>query len=188
MLEAIEEILMMLPPFCLIIFGMIDLIIKYIDLMFTLNEKSQSFSSHSSIVPWWTKPTALNNTSTLSKDFVKFSISDLFVESSFNALKPNGFLVYITPDNWLKGDSKKIRRATQFLYNQQVTYLNLDTSNYFPTIGESICSYIVENKKKQYPTPIIYKGANHTELIEGPLDLLVDKKVKNLNDKIINKF
>ena len=49
--EATEEILMILPLFCLIIFGIINFVIKYIDFTFVLNEKSQSFSSHSSIVP-----------------------------------------------------------------------------------------------------------------------------------------
>ena len=46
-----DEILMILPLFCFIILGKIDLVIKYIDLIFTSNEKSQSFSSHSKIVP-----------------------------------------------------------------------------------------------------------------------------------------
>jgi hypothetical protein len=48
-LMRIEEILIMLPPlFCLIIIGKyIALHIKYIALIFTSNEKSQSFSSQS---------------------------------------------------------------------------------------------------------------------------------------------
>ena len=61
---------------------MIALHIKYIALMFTSNEKSQSFSSQSSIVPWWTKPTALNNTSTFSKVFTNSKIALLSVESN----------------------------------------------------------------------------------------------------------
>ena len=55
---------------------------KYIDLMFTSKEKSQSFSSQSRILPWWTNPTALNKTSTMSKDFVNSKIALLFVESN----------------------------------------------------------------------------------------------------------
>ena len=50
-LETIDDILIIFPLFCLIIFGSISLIIKYIDLTFTSKEKSQSFSSQSSIVP-----------------------------------------------------------------------------------------------------------------------------------------
>ena len=81
MLEAIDEILIILPLFSFSILGIIDLIIKYIDLTFTSKEKSQSFSSQSRIVPWWTKPTALNSTSTFFIVFEKTLIALAFVES-----------------------------------------------------------------------------------------------------------
>ena len=79
----------MLPPFCLTINGKIDLHIKYIDLILTLKEKSQSFSSQSRIVPWWTKPTALNNTSILFKVLTK-SIAIDFVKQNIrcNSIAP----------------------------------------------------------------------------------------------------
>ncbi len=48
---------------------------------FTSKEKFQSFSSHSRIDPWWTKPTALNNISTLSKVFENSKTASLSVES-----------------------------------------------------------------------------------------------------------
>ena len=47
---------------------------KYIDFMFTSKEKSQSFSSQSKIVPWWTNPTALNRTFTSSSVLTKSKI------------------------------------------------------------------------------------------------------------------
>ena len=56
---------------------------KNIDFTFTFVEKSQSFSSHSKIVPWCTNPTALKRTSTLSIDEENFSIESKFVESNF---------------------------------------------------------------------------------------------------------
>ena len=56
---------------------------KYIALIFTSKEKSQSFSSQSRIVPWCTNPTALNSTSTVSKVFTNSKIALLSVESSF---------------------------------------------------------------------------------------------------------
>ena len=51
MLETTDEILIILPELFFNIIGSVDLHIKYIDLILTLNEKSQSFSSHSKIVP-----------------------------------------------------------------------------------------------------------------------------------------
>ena len=54
---------------------------KYIDLIFTSKEKSQSFSSQSKIVPWWTNPTALNKTLTSSSVLTNSKIALLSVES-----------------------------------------------------------------------------------------------------------
>src|SRR6202042_828741 len=63
MLEAPLDILMMLPFLAASIAGTKARQVRYIDLTLRSNEKSQSDSEQSRIVPWWTKPAQLKRMS-----------------------------------------------------------------------------------------------------------------------------
>jgi len=111
-----------------------------------------------------------------------------FVDRSSMLLKDSGYLAFITPDNWLKASTKKITRATDFLYPNQKVYLNLDASEYFPNIGESICSYIVQNTPTFSTTPILFQDIEYNLTLNTICELLVDPKVTSLNNKITEKY
>ena len=61
--------------------------------MFKLNEKSQSFSLHSRILPWCTNPTALNKTSeALETGMVAVNTPFLSsAETPFGGIKQSGY-------------------------------------------------------------------------------------------------
>ena len=111
-----------------------------------------------------------------------------FVDICSKLLVKDGYLAFVTPDNWLKASTKKITRATNFLYPNQKVYLNLDASEYFPNVGESICSYIVQNTPTYSDTPILFEGQEHNLKLDTICELLVEPKITSLNKKITEKY
>ena len=68
-----------------------------------------------------------------------------FIEKSFEILNPNGFILYITPDNWMSfaNRNKLIKKLTQ----KQIIYINIHIAKkYFKKIGSSFVWYLIENK------------------------------------------
>lgn len=68
----------------------------------------------------------------------------LFLEKSLSILKPNGYLVFITPDNWMSyADRNEI---IQKLTELQIIHLNIHCAKkYFKKVGSSFTWYIIEN-------------------------------------------
>jgi adenine-specific DNA-methyltransferase len=66
-----------------------------------------------------------------------------FVHKSLSLLKDNGFLLFITPDNWMSyADRNKLVIELNEL---QIIHLNIHTAKkYFPKVGSSFTWYIVQ--------------------------------------------
>lgn len=67
-----------------------------------------------------------------------------FLEKSLNLLKPNGYLVFITPDNWMSfADRNQVIKKITSL---QIIHLNIHgAKKYFPKVGSSFTWYVVQN-------------------------------------------
>lgn len=69
----------------------------------------------------------------------------LFIKKSFEILNPDGFILYITPDNWMSYADRNtlIGDLTQL----QIIYLNIHIAKkYFKKVGSSFVWYLIENK------------------------------------------
>lgn len=67
-----------------------------------------------------------------------------FIDKSLALLKPNGFLLFITPDNWMSYADRNtlIRKLTEL----QIVHLNIHgAKKYFKKIGSSFTWYLVQN-------------------------------------------
>jgi SAM-dependent methyltransferase len=82
-----------------------------------------------------------------------------FLFQSLNLLKPNGFLVFITPDNWMScADRNKI---VSVLTSLQMVHLNIHhAKKHFKKIGSSFTWYVVENRPyyKKWVVETLFKG------------------------------
>jgi len=68
-----------------------------------------------------------------------------FIEKSLELLKENGYLMFITPDNWMSYADKNtlIQRLTEL----QIIHLDIHSAKkYFKKIGSSFTWYIIQNK------------------------------------------
>lgn len=114
-----------------------------------------------------------------------------FLEKSLSILKPNGFLVFITPDNWMSLADRNmiVKRITSL----QIIHLNIHgAKKYFPKVGSSFTWYVVENcpsyknmnvegifKKIHYKTQVpsiqrSYIPLYYNECVHGILSKTVD--------------
>lgn len=68
----------------------------------------------------------------------------LFIAKSFELLNPGGYLLYITPDNWMSFADRNT--LIKDLTSKQIHYLNIhQAKKYFKKIGSSFVYYLIEN-------------------------------------------
>lgn len=95
-----------------------------------------------------------------------------FIEKTLGILKPNGYLMFITPDNWMSYADRNTLIET--LTSLQIIHLDIHSSKkYFKKIGSSFTWYIIQNcnaykninisgiwKKKIMKAPLFHASAN----------------------------
>lgn len=117
-----------------------------------------------------------------------------FINKSLELLKKGGYLLYITPDNWMSYADRNTLISE--LTKLQIHYINIHTakSKYFKKIGSSFVWYLIENKKHYKNIEIegtwkkeIYKSEVKSEerryiplfynsIIQSILNKTIDKK------------
>ena len=67
-----------------------------------------------------------------------------FIEKALSQLKPNGYLLFITPDNWMSYADRNV--LIKILTSLQIIHLDIHTAKkYFKKIGSSFTWYIIQN-------------------------------------------
>lgn len=91
----------------------------------------------------------------------------LFLEKSLKLLKKGGYLLFITPDNWMSlADRNKLIKTITSL---QIIYLNIHTAKrWFPKIGSSFTWYVIENKEAYKNMIVEGKYKNQEYISEVP--------------------
>lgn len=121
-----------------------------------------------------------------------------FIENALSQLKPNGYLLFITPDNWMSFADRNtlIERITSL----QIIHLNIHSAKkYFKKIGSSFTWYIIQNcdfykninvsgiwKKKEYVSSVVSKQRKYIPLLYNQIvQNILSKTIDNI---IIPKF
>jgi adenine-specific DNA-methyltransferase len=121
-----------------------------------------------------------------------------FLEKSLSLLKPNGYLLFITPDNWMSYADRNI--LIEILTSLQIVHLDIHRAKkYFKKIGSSFTWYIIENcpyykninisgiwKKNEYESSVISKKRKYIPLLyNDKVDRILSKTVDN---ELLKKF
>lgn len=114
----------------------------------------------------------------------------LFIEKSFKLLKKNGFLVFLTPDNWMSCSDRN--KLIYEITKKQIIHLNIHTAKkYFKKIGSSFTWYIIENKPfyKNINVEGIWRKEKYISSInpqeQGFIPLFFNCMVQNILNKTI---
>jgi adenine-specific DNA-methyltransferase len=114
-----------------------------------------------------------------------------FIEKALLNLKPNGYLLFITPDNWMSYADRNL--LIKIITGLQIIHLDIHTAKkYFKKIGSSFTWYIIQNcpsykninvsgiwKKEEYTGSVISKQRNY-------IPLLYNQIVQNILSKTID--
>lgn len=115
----------------------------------------------------------------------------VFLKNAFRLLKPNGFLVFITPDNWMSLADRNDVAA--LLTSQQIHHLDIHSAKrYFKKIGSSFTWYVVEKCApfKDINISGIYKGrmfcSSVSSRVRDYIPLLYTKEVQSILSKTVD--
>jgi SAM-dependent methyltransferase len=114
-----------------------------------------------------------------------------FIEKALSQLKPNGYLLFITPDNWMSYADRNV--LIEIITSLQIIHLDIHSAKkYFKKIGSSFTWYLIQNcafykninvsgiwKKKEYVSSVISKQRKY-------IPLLYNQKVQNILSKTID--
>ena len=114
-----------------------------------------------------------------------------FIEKALSQLKPNGYLLFITPDNWMSYADRNV--LIEIITSLQIIHLDIHTAKkYFKKIGSSFTWYIIQNcpfykninisgiwKKNEYTSSVLSKQRKY-------IPLLYNQTVQNILAKTID--
>ena len=114
-----------------------------------------------------------------------------FIEKALSQLKPNGYLLFITPDNWMSYADRNV--LIELLTSLQIIHLDIHTAKkHFKKIGSSFTWYIIENcafyknmnvsgiwKRNEYTSSVVSKPRKY-------IPLLYNQTVQNILSKTVD--
>jgi tRNA1(Val) A37 N6-methylase TrmN6 len=114
-----------------------------------------------------------------------------FIEKSLDVLKPNGYLLFITPDNWMSYADRNV--LIEKLTSLQIIHLDIHTAKkYFKKIGSSFTWYVIQNcpfYKNMNVSGIWKKNEYTSSLICAPrkyIPLLYNQTVQSILSKTVD--
>jgi len=115
-----------------------------------------------------------------------------FIELALNLLNSNGYLAYITPDNWMSISDRNtlITRITEL----QIIHLDIHSAKkYFPKVGSSFTYYVIQNNPfyKDINISGVYNGEYYNSQVKSEvkhyIPLFYNKIVQSILSKTIDK-
>ena len=121
-----------------------------------------------------------------------------FIEKALSQLKPHGYLLFITPDNWMSYADRNI--LIEIITSLQIIHLDIhNAKKYFKKIGSSFTWYIIENspfyknidisgiwKKREYISSVISKQRKYIPLLYN--DIVQNILSKTIDNNSLQKF
>lgn len=111
-----------------------------------------------------------------------------FLEKSLELLKEDGYLLFLTPNNWmsLSDRNKLIEKITSL----QIIYLNIHCAKkYFSKVGSSFTWYIIQNKPfyKKIEVDCLWKNKIYNSYINSQVRTYIPLFYTNIIQNILNK-
>jgi len=114
-----------------------------------------------------------------------------FIDKSLSLLKPNGYILFITPDNWMSLADRNT--LIEKITNLQIIHLDIHTAKkHFKKIGSSFTWYIIQNVRTQndYTISGIWKKTLYNDKVKSMernyIPLLYNSKVQSILSKTID--
>jgi SAM-dependent methyltransferase len=114
-----------------------------------------------------------------------------FLDKALSILRPNGYLVFITPDNWMSWADRNV--LIEVLTRLQIVHLDIHRAKrYFKRVGSSFTWYVIQNCAAYQDISVagIWKNREYTSQIPPQprryIPLLFSKVVQDILNKTID--
>ena len=114
-----------------------------------------------------------------------------FIRKSLQILQTGGYLLYITPDNWMSFADRNT--LIQQLTSLQIVHINIHTAKkYFKKIGSSFVWYLIENTPHYRDIQVegIWKGHTYTDTVQSQtrtyIPLFYNRTIQSILNKTID--
>lgn len=114
-----------------------------------------------------------------------------FVEKAMSQLKPDGYLLFITPDNWMSYADRNV--LIEVLTSLQIVHLDIHTAKkYFKKIGSSFTWYIIQNCLYYKPMQVsgIWKNKTYNGNVPSGqrryIPLIYTKEIQSILKKTVD--
>lgn len=121
-----------------------------------------------------------------------------FIEKALSQLKPHGYLLFITPDNWMSYADRNV--LIEIITSLQIIHLDIhNAKKYFKKIGSSFTWYVIQNcafyknitvsgiwKKKEYISSVISNKRKYIPLLYN--EIVHNILLKTVDNLTIPKF
>lgn len=87
-----------------------------------------------------------------------------FVEKSLEVTKDNGYLALVTPNSWASGAKNNL--FTNLFKKKQTCYINMNGSQYFPSVGKDIGYWMIQNTPITNTNITIFDNDNTAQTID----------------------
>jgi len=117
-----------------------------------------------------------------------------FIEKALSLLKQNGYLLFITPDNWMSFADRNV--LIEVITSLQIIHLDIHSAKkYFKKIGSSFTWYIIQNrpyytninvsgiwKKREYLSSVVSKQRKYIPLLYNQIvETILSKTIDNIH-------
>ena len=116
------------------------------------------------------------------------NVSSLFIKKSLEVLKPNGYLAYIVPDNWMSLADRNV--FCELLTQYQFLQLSIhDAKKWFPKVGSSFTWFVMQKTAFSSPFKVdyVYKKIRYTSEVESQVREYIPLCYSNLTQSIFAK-
>jgi SAM-dependent methyltransferase len=121
-----------------------------------------------------------------------------FIERALSQLKPNGYLLFITPDNWMSYADRNL--LIGIITGLQIIHLDIHTAKkHFKKVGSSFTWYIIQNcafykninvsgiwKKQEYMSSVVSKERKYIPLLYN--QIVQNILSKTIDNQVLKKF
>ena len=151
-------------------------------------ETTQGLQRYDLIVanPPYAKMTSMGVRTSKSHNLIK-----ALIEKSLSLLKPKGYLLFITPDNWMSYADRNT--LIEILTGLQIIYLDIhNAKKYFKKIGSSFTWYVIQNCPSYQDIEVrgLWRGTTYSSHVRSQqrryIPLLYNDVVQSILSKTVD--
>ncbi len=118
-------------------------------------------------------------------DNIRAKLWNKFVEVGYSHLKEDGYMTMIVPCKWFTQSSNRLSKVINIFTNNNLIRFDLDSSKYFPQVGDIIGTFTLQKSNQVYDTIVVRDGKEYKIRYKGQRIAFTEEE--KLTNSILSK-